>query len=253
MCLSYGVDVTSTDTVVLVSREQGWWPSASRISRDAALSFIPEASLDHEPLTGSGSSEGTGSGGGKGSAGGKSPAGGTSSGGCGENGVVGSRGASTREAIRLEVSFYRALHQLLCACVLPTSIPDGEGVVRSKDGVDRSADPGISIAGVKVLPDTWAAVGDTVDAAVEATVGWLLERYRPRDGRRGNCIREASSDRAVEVRDCPLVLVDSCAAFPLSIGSTQRNPVVETVTVIIPRKLRATGPFHAIHCAAWPS
>lgn len=150
-CLSYGVDVAAADTVVLVARGQGWLPG---------LGVAPPA------IAGAGAGAGV------------------SAADAGGSGGVGER-------LPPRLALYRALHQLACACILP---PGGKNTGR-QDGADIDAggtggkadgrDSGgaaekpaaaaavLSLGGVAVVPESWADVGDTVDAAVEAAILWL--------------------------------------------------------------------------------
>ena len=132
------------------------------------------------------------------------------------------------ESIPQRLALYRALHQLACACVLPP----GTKAVNTSGGGDRTTDTAgakegeskggaggkknknvggdndaaVSVGGVAVFPTAWAEVGDTVDAAVEATVLWLLgggnacaaERGGGRTSQ-GAIWEGATAERALEV------------------------------------------------------
>ena len=185
--LSYGVDVAAADTVVLVARGQGWLPG---------LGVAPPA------IGGAGAGAGAG----------------VNAGGVGGGGsVVG--GVGGRLPPRL--AFYRALHQLACACVLP---PGGKNTGRKKGAdtdIDIDAGGGggggkadgrdsggagekpagaaavLSLGGVEVVPESWADVGDTVDAAVEAAILWLSGE---RGGGAGTDGAAETAARALQVR-----------------------------------------------------
>lgn len=99
------------------------------------------------------------------------------------------------------LAFYRSLHQLACVCVPPPGRSGNPVDGNSKGGggggpscadagaTENAADAGrggngrdnrtdfaaesCSAGGVAVDPKMWADIGDTVDAAVEASVRWL--------------------------------------------------------------------------------
>lgn len=148
-CLSYGIDVAASDTVVLVGRGQGWLPG-----------------LGAAPPAGAGAAAADVGGGGGGGGEGGSDGGGR---GDGNDGGVGSTSPPPR------LAFYRALHQLACACVVPPGgNPDrANGAAKGAAAGDGPETAARSLGGVAVVPESWADVGDTVDAAVEAAILWL--------------------------------------------------------------------------------
>ncbi|CAM9864397.1 unnamed protein product [Scytosiphon promiscuus] len=173
-CLSYGIDVAAADTVVLVARGQGWWPGLDSVVARPVLvadgeSAVAAAAVEPAP---------------------------------GDVGVsVGGRDGS----LSPKLAFVRALHQLACACVLPPSRSSGgsAGSIAGSDGTkpaegrsDRArGGPGkgppaaaattLSLGGLAVVPESTADMGDTVDAAVEATLSWLLSAGRSGGGEGG--------------------------------------------------------------------
>lgn len=116
------------------------------------------------------------------------------------------------------MTFYRALHQLACACVLPPggksncrSIADvavcgevDEQNSRAGGGRAGKAAEGLSFGGVAVVPESWADVGDTVDAAAEAAILWILSGGGGVGGgaATGGARTEGTADRALQVRSC---------------------------------------------------
>ncbi|CAN0031660.1 unnamed protein product, partial [Ectocarpus fasciculatus] len=180
-CLSYGIDVAAADTVVLVARGQGWWPGLSGGVGDGAAAAPPVADAVIVERGGGG-----GGGGGSGGSGG--------------------------DSLPPRLAFYRALHQLACACVLP---PGGDAAGRNenndaettgggggKAGVGaagagaREETESFSVGGVAVVPESWADVGDTVDAAVEAALLWLLSGARGGGGGVGGGTPETAQQAA---------------------------------------------------------
>ncbi|CBN79269.1 Protein of unknown function [Ectocarpus siliculosus] len=215
-CLSYGVDVAAADTVVLVARGQGWWPGLSGGVGAAAAAAAAAAPLVADSVT---VERGGGGGGGSGGGVGEEPTAAAPVGaesvsadsGVGVGDGVGGVGAQSSSGVAQSTSggagggsrggdslpprlaFYRALHQLACACVLPPGVSaagrnkndgaetaggDGKaGAGAAGTGVRKEAE-GFSVGGVAVVPESWADVGDTVDAAVEGALLWLLSGVR---------------------------------------------------------------------------
>lgn len=180
--LSYGIDVSSADTIVLLSRSQRWWPgleahpdASTSLSSGAFDAVSTGHSNDNASCLGNPAKKGT---------------------------LVDVNGGGDGElAIPPKLGFLRAMHQLACVCVLP---------LKEKEGLDMAGDEAVSegdtqrpavrdsqeeakgedrapllLGGVSVSLETWAHVGDTVDAAVEACVRRLLSGLGSSSGQEG--------------------------------------------------------------------
>lgn len=190
-CLSYGIDVSSADTIVLLSRSQGWWPGLEA-RPDACDAVSTGHSNGNASRLGNPAKKGT---------------------------IADVNGGEDGElAISPKLGFLRAMHQLACVCVLPP---------KQKEGLDMASDvPAVSErgtqrpavrdcqeeakgkyraplfqGGVSVSLDTWADVGDTVDAAVEACVRHLLS------GLRSSSSQEETAEIAMQVASALYVCV----------------------------------------------
>lgn len=270
-CLSYGVDVAAADTVVLVARGHGWWPGlsgggggggAAPLVADAVTvergdggggvgggvggsvgGSVGEDPTAAAPVAAESVSAGSGVGVGVGGAQSSSGVAQSTSGGAGG----GSRGG---DSLPPRLAFYRALHQLACTCVLPpggnaagrnkndgaeTAGGDGKaGVGAAGAGVRKEAE-GFSVGGVVVVPESWADVGDTVDAAVEAVLLWLLSGVRGGGGVGGGGTAEMAqqvSVRGMYHKVFPVGRVTPLAGESLSRSEEGRSATPQTVTVI---------------------
>ncbi|CAB1100251.1 unnamed protein product [Ectocarpus sp. CCAP 1310/34] len=222
-CLSYGIDVAAADTVVLVARGQGWWPGLSVGGVGGGVGGGGGgAPLVADTVTVERGDGGGGSGGGVGGSVGEDPTAatpvaakslpvGVGVGGARSTSGGASGGSRGGDSVPPRLAFYRALHQLACACVLP---PGGNAAGRNKnDGAEtaggdgkagvgaagaglRKEAEGFSVGGVVVVPESWADVGDTVDAAVEAVLLWLLRSVRGGGGVDGGGTAETAQQAA---------------------------------------------------------
>ncbi|CAN0134606.1 unnamed protein product [Ectocarpus sp. 4 AP-2014] len=234
-CLSYGIDVAAADTVVLVARGQGWWPGlsgggggggAAPLVADNVTSergdgggvggggvggSVGEDPTAAAPAAAESVSAGRGVGIGVGGGGGGGGVAQSSSGVAQSTSGGAGGGSHGGNFLSPRLAFYRALHQLACACVLPpggnaagrnkndgaeTGSGDGKaGVGAAGAGVRKEAE-GFSVGGVMVAPESWADVGDTVDAAVEAVLLWLLSGVRGGGGAGGGGTAETAQQAA---------------------------------------------------------
>lgn len=225
-CLSYGIDVASTDIVMLAASEQDWWPGVSspaapsspplvaagghRTTSASPAAAISSISTDNRAVPDSAAGRIL-----DGSAG---ASGGTAAEGATEGGAGADADAGGAVmAIPPGLPFLRALHQLTCACVIPPGHggnthgrvgekPGGDVVLGGSGGEAGGSRGGTgqgngedSIGGVEIAPEMWAHIGDTVDAAVEAVVLWL---FGGGGGKAGDICEEAREtvDRAIQVR-----------------------------------------------------
>lgn len=178
-CLSYGIDVSSADTVVLLSRSQGWWPGLEAHPDVSSLSSGAVStghSNSNASCLGNPAKKGT---------------------------MVDVNGGREGElVIPPKLGFLRAMHQLACVCVLPLKQKEGLEIdgdvptvserdsqrpaVRDSQREAKEKDRAPLLLGdVSVSLDTWADVGDTVDAAVEACVRRLLSDFGSGSGQEG--------------------------------------------------------------------
>ncbi|CAM9227647.1 unnamed protein product, partial [Ectocarpus sp. 13 AM-2016] len=233
-CLSYGIDVAAADTVVLAARGQGWWPGLSVDGGGGGGAPLVANAVTVERGDGGGGGSGGGVGGsvdedptaaapvaaesvsaGSGVVVGGGVGGSGAQSSCGvaqsKSGGAGGGGSRGGDSLPPRLAFYRALHQLACACVLPsggnaagrnknddaeTAGGDGKaGVGAAGAGVRKEAE-GFSVGGVVVVPESWADVGDTVDAAVEAVLLWLLSGVRGGGGVGGGGTAETAQQAA---------------------------------------------------------
>lgn len=216
-CLSYGIDVAAADTVVLVARGQGWWPGLSITPPVAAAASAGAGAIAGavDVRVGGGGSSAGGAGvvtGGDGSGlPGISEDGSAGAGAAGAAKSAPADGGSDVGGVSLppRLTFYRALHQLACACVLPPGGSNSgsvgkrdEQISRVEGGRAEKAAEVLSLGGVAVVPESWADVGDTVDAAVEAAILWLLSGGGGSGAAKGGARTERTADRAVEVCSC---------------------------------------------------